>query len=257
MTDTNRLNIIPGAKNVGFDNFGELLATGSFYTPLLRTLLFVATSVGLKVFVGFAFAAFFNSEFIRFKKVFWALLLIPWALPWLLSVVVWKGMFSVEFGAINQIFGSIGLPAVNWLHDVTNAFIAYNIVEVWLAYPFMMSVILAAMRSISPELHESAMMDGAGSWNRLKHVTLPLIKKPFSWAIIMTSLTSFMAFGVPYLLNMGGPGRSNEFLMVYGYKEAFQLGAYGYAAAFMLLVFIVLMAITVILVKVSKLMEEE
>lgn len=257
LTNTSRLNLITGAKFVGFLNFQKLLVAGDFYLPLLRTLLFVATSVSLKAFVGLAFAIFFGLELIRFKKIFWTLLLIPWALPWLLSTVVWKGMFSIDFGMINQILGSIGLPPINWLHDTWNAFIVYNVVETWLAYPFIMSVISAAMQSISPEHHEAAMMDGANYWSRIRHITLPLIKKPFGWAIVMTSLTSFMAFGVPYLLNMGGPGRSNEFLMVYGYVEAFQLGAYGYASAFMILVFILLIVLTVALVKGANLLEEE
>jgi arabinogalactan oligomer/maltooligosaccharide transport system permease protein len=256
-TDTTILNILTGGKNVGFHNFEELIIGGGLYSPLIRTLLFLVTSVALKTIVGLAFATFFNSNSIRFRGTLTALMLIPWALPSMLSILIWKGMFSVGFGAVNQVLGTIGFPAVNWLGDTTNAFVAYNIVEVWLAYPFMMTVILAAMRSISPELHESAMIDGAGSLNRLRHITLPLIKKPLSLAIIMTSLTSFMAFAVPYLLNQGGPARTNEFLMVYGYNEAFSIGRYGYAAAFMILVFIMLIALTVILVRVTKLVEKE
>lgn len=256
-TDTTVLNLITGAKNVGFNNFEKLIFGGELYYPLMITLLFLVTSVALKTIVGLAFATFFNSNHIRFRGVLTALMLVPWALPSMLSILIWKGMLSVGFGAINQILGTIGFPAVNWLGNATNAFIAYNIVEVWLAYPFMMIVILAAMRSISPELHESAMVDGAGSLNRLRHVTLPLIKKPLSFAIVGTSLTSFMAFAVPYLLNQGGPARANEFLMIYGYKEAFSMGRYGYAAAFMILAFIILIALTVILVKVTKLVKEE
>lgn len=256
-TNTTVLNLLTGAKNVGVHNFEKLIFGGELYPPLMLTLLFLVTSVALKTIVGLAFAAFFNSNRIRFRGVLTALMLVPWALPWMLSILIWRGMFSMGFGAINQVLGTIGFPAVNWLGNTTNAFIAYNIVEVWLAYPFMMTVILAAMRSISPEFHESAMVDGAGSLSRLRHVTLPLIKKPLSWAIVTTSLVSFMAFAVPYLLNEGGPARTNEFLMVYGYKEAFSMGRYGYAAAFMILVFIILIALTVILVKVTKILKEE
>ena len=256
-TNTTVLNLITGAKNVGVYNFGKLIFGGGLYYPLMITLLFLVTSVALKTIVGLAFATFFNSNHIRFRGALIALMLVPWALPSMLSILIWKGMFSTGFGAINQILGTIGVPAVNWLGNATNAFITYNIVEVWLAYPFMMTVILAAMRSISPELHESAMIDGAGSLSRLRHVTLPLIKKPLSFAIVGTSLVSFMAFAVPFLLNEGGPARANEFLMVYGYREAFSMGRYGYAAAFMILVFIILIALTVILVKVTKLVKEE
>jgi len=256
-TNASFFNLIRGFESVGAANYEKLLFEGEFYLPLLRTGLFMSTSVFLKVSVGLLFAALFTSALIKFKRVLFPLILIPWAVPWFLSVSIWKGMFSQDFGAINQALQSIGLPAVNWLNNTWNAFIAYNVVEVWLVYPFMMSVLVAAIMSIPPALHESAIMDGASSWNRFRHVTLPLIKKPLLWATLMTTIASYMIFGVPFLLNLGGPAGSNEFLMVYGYKKAFFLGRYGFAAAFMMIVFAILAILVVLYSKKTKMIEEE
>lgn len=151
----------------------------------------------------------------------------------------------------------MGVPTVNWLNDTWNAFVAYNIVEVYLVYPFMMTVTLSAMESIPVELHEAAVIDGASTWERFRFITIPLIKKPFLWATLMTTIASYMIFGVPYLLNEGGPAGTNDFLLIYGYKRAFDLGRYGYAAAFMLIVLGLLVVLVTIFSRVSKLTEEE
>jgi len=253
LTNASFFNIMKEPAFVGLENYEALLS--GFLYPLARTVLFMLTSIPLKVLAGILLAVLFTSTSLKAKRILMPLALVPWAAPWFFSVLIWRGMFNEDFGIINRMLLSIGLPSVNWLNDVTNAFIAYNIVEVYLTYPFMMSVIFAAMQSVPLDLYESALMDGAGSWIRFRHVTLPLIKKPVFWATIMTGIASYLIYGVPFLLNRGGPARENEFLLVYGYKEAFDLGLYGYAAAFMMLVFI-LLTIAIAFLRLTRMMEE-
>lgn len=261
MTDTNFYNLTktgPGAPAfVGLANYQKILAEPALYRAIGLSLLFVITSVPLKVLAGLLFASVLNSERVWGKPILRSLAILPWVVPVVFSIFVWRGIFSSEFGAINQMLGAVGLPRVNWLFDPTNAFVAYNIVEVWLAYPFMMTVLLGAMQNIPPELYESVAMDGGGTWRKLKDVTLPLIKKPLLYATIMTSIASLTAFLVPFLLNEGGPGRANDFMMIYGYKEAFWGGRYGYAAAFMAFVALVNVLFIFFALKASKLMREE
>lgn len=254
-TDANFFNIMKEPKFVGLENYKTLLFEGGFFYPLIRTVLFMLTSIPLKVLAGLLLAILFSSSLVKAKRILMPLALIPWAAPWFFSVLIWRGMFNQDFGIINRMFLSIGLSPVNWLNNVRNAFLAYNVVEVYLTYPFMTSVIFAAIQSISLDLYESAIMDGAGSWITFRYVTLPLIKKPLFWATIMTGIASYLIYGVPFLLNRGGPARENEFLLVYGYKEAFDLGFYGYAAAFMVLIFI-LLTIAIACLKLTKIMGE-
>jgi len=260
MTDTDFYNItktgVDAPQFIGIKNFSDLVDTPFFYRAIGLSLLFAATSVPLKILVGLLFASILNSERVYGKPLLRSLAILPWVVPFIFSILMWRGMFSLEFGAVNQIFASIGLPAINWLFDATNAFIVYNIVEVWLAYPFIMTVVLGAMQNIPPELHESAMMDGAGMLSRMKKVTLPLIKRPLIFATILTSLASIGAFMVPFLINAGGPGRANEMMMVYGYKEAFLGGRYGYAAAFMVIAAIIYSIFIILSLKATKLTKE-
>lgn len=251
ITNPERLNF------VGVSNYQNLFGDPQIYRAIMLSLLFVATSVPLKVLVGLLFASILNSERVWGKPILRSLAILPWVVPLLFSCFVWRGMFTLEFGAVNQIFGSVGLPAVNWLYDATNAFIVYNIVEVWLAYPFIMTVLLGAMQSVPPDLYESAAMDGAGTWRKMRNITLPLIKRPLLFATIMTSIMSITAFMVPFLINEGGPGRANDFMMVYGYKEAFQGGRYGYAAAFMVIAAMICAVFVILSLWASKLTKEE
>jgi len=232
-TDMNFYNIGEHINFIGLSNYQKLLGDPHIYRAIILTLIFVATSVPLKILAGLLFAFILNSEQVLGKPILRSLSILPWVVPLIFSCFLWRGMFTFDFGAVNQIFKSIGLPAVNWLYDARNAFIVYIIVEVWLAYPFIMTVLLGAMQSIPPDLYESASMDGAGTWRKLKSITVPLIKRPLLFTAILTSISSITMFMVPFLINDAGPGRSNDFMMVYGYKEAFQGGRYGYAAAFM------------------------
>ena len=258
-TNANFYNIMGKYSIIGLENFQKILfhPNTRFYYSLGRTVLFVLTSVPLKVAFGIALAVLLNSAVIRGRAFFRSLLIFPWTLPAVLSILMWRGLFNMDFGAINKILMSIGFPAINWLNDTLNAFIAYNIVEVWLAYPFMMTVVLAALQSVPPELYDSAQIDGAGRLQRLRYITLPLIFRPLWFATILTSNASFQAFLVPYLLNGGGPARTNEFVILYGYKEAFQIGEFGYAAAFMVIISLIIMAFMYVGMKVGRMTSEE
>jgi arabinogalactan oligomer/maltooligosaccharide transport system permease protein len=256
-TNASFLNFVPGYKSIGLENFRKLLIEGKFFAPLLRTILFIITSVTLKVLAGLFFASLLSSPHLRLKRFLRPLFLIPWAIPWFFLALIWRGMFNQDFGLINQIIKSIGFSPINWLNNTWNAFIAYNVVEVYVAFPFMMTVTLAAIQSIPQELYEAAVVDGAGSWALFRNITIPLIKKPFLWATLMTTIASYMIFGIPFLLNGGGPAESNEFLLVYGYKKAFLMGRYGFASAFMILVFALLVFLVILFSKVTKLIEEE
>ena len=256
-TNASIFNLIKGSEFVGLKYYKDLLIEAKLYLPLLRTIIFIGASVPLKIFIAMLLAVLFNSKFVKFRQVLYPFILIPWAIPWFLSVMVWRGMFNVDFGVINQLLKSIGLPTINWLNDTWSAFVSYNIVEVWLTYPFIMSTIISAMQSIPKDFYEMAVIDGANPWSSFRYITLPLIKNSLLWVTLIQVIASYMIFGVPYLLNKGGPAGSNEFLIVYGYKQAFSLGRYGFASAFMILVFFILAILIILYSKSTKLIEEE
>jgi arabinogalactan oligomer/maltooligosaccharide transport system permease protein len=133
------------------------------------------------------------------------------------------------------------------------AFLSYNVTEVWLAYPFMVIIIVSALQDVPEELHEAAKVDGAGFLGRFLHVTLPTIKRPVLFASILTAAASFQQFLIPFVFNRGGPARANEFVIVYGYREAFRFQQYGEGAAVMILAIIIIGAFMFLNVKKGRL----
>lgn len=257
VTNQTFYNLITGAKFIGLANFEKLFSQASMlWHVLIITFVWVALSVSFKVLFGLGFASLYSSEKIKGKRILLSLMIVPWVLPGILTILTWRSMFLTEFGAINQLLHAVSLPGVNWLGVPTNALIAYVIVETWLAYPFMMTIILGALKNIPTEVQESAMMDNATGLRKLKHITLPLIRKPLAFATLMTTNTSFQMLGVPYLINQGGPARQNEILMVYGYREAFSYGNYAYASAFVIFAAVIIVLFGFVVLKASKLMEE-
>ncbi|ASJ05691.1 MULTISPECIES: carbohydrate ABC transporter permease [Thermococcus] len=245
----------PKLTFVGLDNFRWILSDEKFRSAFLWTWLFVLTSVTLKVLAGIFLSLLYNSSYVKGKMIYRSLLIIPWALPLLFSVTVWKFMFDPIFGPINQMLKSLGVQTLpNWINDPLWAFLALNIIEVWLAYPFMITVITAALQSVPDTLVEAAIIDGASYWQRIRHVVLPIVGKPIAFATILTSAASFQYFMVPYIYNAGL--FEDKFILLYGFRKAF--GAtphYGRAAAVMIIATLVLAVYMYVNVRITKLQE--
>jgi arabinogalactan oligomer/maltooligosaccharide transport system permease protein len=257
-TNMSIANINGGYQFTGFTNYQRLLTA---YGPkiqyvLYKTVLWTVVNVGLQVAIGLGLALLYNSKDLFGKKVHVAIAILPWAMPGFTSILIWYGMFRADFGSINQILNMVGIKGPNWLNGEWSAFAAYNITNTWLAYPFMMTVILGALQGISPELYEAATVDGAKSWHKLRHITLPLIRRPLLLATLLTTNTTFQQLNVIYLLNGGGPNGLNETVMIWGYKNI--LGNfYGLSSAFLGIVLVMVLFIGFLGLRVSRIAEEE
>ncbi|MFC6975207.1 carbohydrate ABC transporter permease [Halomicroarcula sp. GCM10025709] len=220
------------ATFVGLENYANVLTDPEFWNSFGVTWLFVATSVVLKIVTSLSIALVVTSDLVRGKRLLRSFIIFPMGLPPIFVITVWRGIFSsAQFGLMNQLLTSFGFSAVSWLSGRWTAFMAYNVTEAWLAYPFMVIITVSALQDVSEELHEAAVVDGAGFVSRFVHVTLPSIKRPVLFATILTSAASFQQFLIPYVFNDGGPARANELIVVYGYREALQFQEYGRGAA--------------------------
>ncbi|QCJ47342.1 MULTISPECIES: carbohydrate ABC transporter permease [Haloprofundus] len=220
------------ATFVGLENYATVLTDPTFWNSFGITWLFVATSVTLKLVLSISIALVVTGKRVRGKRFMRSLIILPMGLPAIFTITVWRGIFSsAEFGLANQVLRSLGMGTVSWLSERWMAFVAYNITEAWLAYPFMVIITVSALQDVPDELHEAAMVDGASYLSRFFHVTLPSIKRPVLFASILTAAASFQQFLIPYVFNEGGPARANELIVVYGYREAFSFAAYGEGAA--------------------------
>jgi arabinogalactan oligomer/maltooligosaccharide transport system permease protein len=252
---TYAVTILDGSADViGIENYVSLLSDSQFWTSFGVTWLFVGVSLILKLILSVTIALVLTHTRVIGKRYMRAAIIIPMGFPPIFSITIWRQMFSgARFGVINQFLANyndlvVGLantigasaPAllladvpITWLSSRWSAFFAYVMTEVWLAYPFMVIIIVSALQDVPKELHDAAKVDGAGFLWRFVTVTLPSIKRPALFASILTAATSFQQFLVPWVFNEGGPARKNELLLVYGYREAIQLNQFGLASAIM------------------------
>ena len=249
---------------IGMANFVEILAPGegadvSFYWTLFSTILWTVTNVVLHVSIGLGLALILKEPLLRFKRVYRVLLIIPWAIPNYITALIWKGMFNKEFGAVNQVIelvqGGLGMTpsGVDWLGGgFATAFTANLVTNTWLGFPFMMVVALGALQSIPGALYEAAEIDGATPFQKFRHITLPLLKPALFPAIILGSIWTFNMFNVIYLVSGGGPNNSTEILITDAYRAFAVLGRYGLAAAYSVLIFIILLLYTLITNRVTR-----
>ena len=234
---------------VGLDNFynilrssqGPVFAPLSFYFTLLITILWTVTNVTLHVAIGIMLALLLRSPALKLRGVYRVLLIIPWAMPSYITAKIWKGMFHRQFGAINALLALCGIEPVSWFSQFWTAFCANLATNVWLGFPFMMVVTLGALSRISPELEEAAALDGANRWQRFWKVTLPIVWPTLLPSVILGAVWTFNMFNVVFLVSGGEPDDATDILVSQAYRWAFdRTHQYGYAAAYAVLIFLVL-----------------
>lgn len=255
---------------IGLQNFAAIFrqATRSLGPVFLWNVLFAVSTVVINTFFGVFLAIFLNNPDLKFRNLYRTLLIIPWALPSIITIQVWKGFLNSNFGAINRSLALLDLPVLDWLGDVWPARGAILLVNLWLGLPFMMTATLGALSAIPEDLYEAAKIDGASAWRRVTGVTLPLLRT----ALVPITLTGFAFnfnnFGIVYLLTGGGPGyeggtstaRGTDILVSWAYNEAFQSQggyAYGLGSAISLLIFFITIAISLLNFRVTGALKEE
>jgi arabinogalactan oligomer / maltooligosaccharide transport system permease protein len=242
---------------VGLDNFVDILgdfnvaqrtAEGlvwnyqNFYWTLGFTLVWTVTNVLLGVTFGLLLALALNVKGLAFRAAYRVILILPWALPTYITALVFKGMFHKQFGVINQIFQIFGAEPIAWFDRPLTSFLAVLTTNGWLSFPFMMVVSLGALQSIPADLYEAARVDGATRWQQFKAITVPSLRPALVPAIILSVIWTFNQFIVIFLVSAGEPGRATEILVTQSYKIAFEQYRYGYAAAYAMVIFVILLA---------------
>ena len=245
---------------VGLSNFWRILTSDgygitdpmSFWFTLAVTIAWTVVNVALHAGLGLGLALLLRDPWMKLKGFYRVLLIVPWAVPNYITALIWRGMFNEQFGAINGVLGVFGVEPVAWFSRFATSFAANVATNTWLGFPFMMVVTLGALSAIPRDLEEAAQVDGAGAWTRFRHITLPLLKPALMPAIILGSVWTFNMFNIIYLVSAGEPDGGTEILISEAYKWAFTRQAqYGYASAYGVLVFGILVLYTLLTRKVT------
>lgn len=240
----------------GLANFGDILgdfhvfqrtAEGlvfdyhNFYWTLGFTVVWTIANVAIGVTLGLLLALALNTKGLAFRPFYRVVLILPWAMPNYITALIWKGMFHPQFGVINQILAIFGASPIAWFDKPLTSFAAVVTTNGWLSFPFMMVISLGALQSISADLYEAARVDGATRWQQFKSITLPSIKPALVPAVILSVIWTFNMFNIIYLVSTGEPGGATEILVTQAYKLAFEQYRYGYAAAYSVVIFLILL----------------
>jgi ABC-type sugar transport system permease subunit/maltose-binding protein MalE len=234
---------------VGLQNFIRLFSSDqasfidsmSIYFTFVVTVLWTITNVALHVGIGMCLALLLREPWLKLKGIYRVLLIVPWAMPNYITALIWRGMFDHNFGAINGLLKSVGLTPIAWYDEFLTSFAANLTTNTWLGFPFMMVVTLGALQAIPRDLEDAAAVDGATAWQRFRHVTFPLLKPALMPSVVLGSIWTFNAFNIIYLVSKGSPDGSTEILVSEAYKWAFERQyQYGYAAAYAMVVFVIL-----------------
>lgn len=213
----------------------------NFYWTLLVTVIWTISNVTIGVTFGFLLAMALNTEGLKGKAIYRVLLILPWAIPNYITALVWRGMFHPQFGVINQVLQMFGMQPVAWFDGVVSSFLTGLATNGWLSFPFMMVVILGALQSIPKAMYEAAEVEGANTWQRLRYITLPLLKPTLIPAIVLSVVWTFNMFNIIFLVSGGEPAGANEILITKAYKIAFENYQYAYAAAYSTVIFMILL----------------
>jgi arabinogalactan oligomer / maltooligosaccharide transport system permease protein len=245
----------PGWKTyIGWSNFRSIAKNPLVRQPFIRvfiwTIFFAAATVFISFAIGLFLAIALDKQGMRLQRLYRSILVLPYAIPGFLSLLVWAGLLNDQFGVVNRTF-HLSIP---WLFDANWAKVSCIIVSVWLTVPYFFLVSMGALQSIPAELIEAARVDGGGPWQRFRRVTLPLLLVATAPLLIASFAFNFNNFNVIFLLTGGGPaqGGSNvagatDILISYTYKLAIATGKgndYGLATAVSIIIFLLVATIS-------------
>jgi len=242
---------------IGLDHYVNILTDGDagLWDITVNTFAWTFANVFLTMTIGLFLALVLNRKKLRGKTIYRTLLLLPWAMPAYIGCLIWKGMFNYEYGAINHIYRAVGADPIPWLTHMPYAFWACVITNVWLGIPFMIMVFSGGLQSIPEDLYEAARVDGVSRWMQFRKITLPLLKPTIIPASLLSFIWTFNMFNVIYLITGGGPGGKTDILITYVYKAAFMDRNYGFAAAYSVIIFFMLLGFSISYMKINKRME--
>ena len=237
---------------VGLKNYTDLMAMPLFWQALRNTLYFVMLGGPLSAAASLAAALLVHSKLTRLRPFFRSAFFAPWVTTLVAVALVWRYIYHPQYGLLNAGLGLLGLGPVDWLGDPNWAMPSIILLSVWKNFGYNMLVFLAGLSSIPEELYEAAALDGAGAWNRLRHITLPMLGPTFVFVGVVTMIASFQIFSEPYVMTQGGPLKSTTTLVLLMYEQGFRWWRLGLAAAIAVVLFLLTLGGTLLQLRLRR-----
>jgi ABC-type sugar transport system permease subunit len=232
-------NLLITGAFVGSQNYQRLFSSLEFYHSLWFSFLFALFNVVFSYLIGLAFALFLNLDFPG-RGLCRVLLLLPWIVPAVVSIVSWKWLIADRGGLVNILLSDLHLGPIYFLSQSGWAMVAVIVIKIWRSFPFMMLSLLAALQVIDKTLYEAARIDGANSWQLFWHITMPHLRNISIIQAILMVIWSINDFETPFLLTQGGPSNATENLILLAYRYTFGRNDVGLGSAVALLTLVIL-----------------
>ena len=209
---------------IGLSNYWFLLQRQTFQAVIKQSVIFAVTAVILKALIGFLIAHLMSNIPSRRQRLWRGLLLVPWVIPLALSTLGWWWMFDPSYSAFNWVLNKLGFASIPWLGATWWARFSVILVNTWYGAPFFMIMYLAALKSVPDQLYEAASIDGAGAIQKLRHVTLPMMRNVISITVLFSLIVTFANFDIVRILTNGGPEDQTHVFATYAFQVGIQSG---------------------------------
>jgi multiple sugar transport system permease protein/N,N'-diacetylchitobiose transport system permease protein len=231
---------------VGFHNYTQALSNPAFWSAVKRTAYFTFVSTALELVFGMGIALLLYAP-LRMRWLFRTIVVLPWALPTIVNGALWRYMFNANYGVVNAALTQLGLIDAYkpWLSSPFGALNIVVLADVWKNTSLVAFFLLAGLTTIPRELYEAARIDGVSSWQAFLRITLPLLRPAIVVVLVLRTIEAFKVFDIIYVMTGGGPANGTQSVAFYTYQRAFsdELFGYGSALAYLIVLFILVLAV--------------
>lgn len=234
----------PVKQFVGLENYVRLAQDPEFWNSLLVTVLYALGVCVLCVVTGLAVALLLNAP-LRGLGIYRSIYFLPVVTSSVAAAIVWRYLLDPA-GLVNAVLAQVGVDGPDWLQNRWLALGALTLLTVWKNIGFNAVLYLTALQSLPHSIYEAADLDGAGPWQQVRHLTVPLLSPMTFFVVVQALITSFQAFDLVYVFTEGGPRGGTEVLGMFMYREAFQLGNFGYGTAIAFVTLFLVLGVTLV-----------
>lgn len=237
---------------VGLGNYIDLLQTPMFWKSLWNTTYFVVVGVPMSIGVSLGAAMLLNAPAARFKGLFRTALFAPVVTTLVAVAVIWRYLFHTSYGLVNYGLGHLGISPIDWLGDPNWAMPTIMLFAVWKNFGYNMVIFLAGLQAIPHDLYEAARIDGASRWKQFLHITLPMLGPVLLVVGVITVSGYFQLFAEPYVMTRGDPLQSTVSVLYFMFEEGFKWWNLGRASAVAFLLFLIILAVTSLMLRFGR-----
>jgi multiple sugar transport system permease protein len=229
---------------IGVDNYGAILSSDVFWKVTLNTVIWTIASTLIAFVLGFGSALALHRDFAG-RAILRAILIIPWVISAVAASYIWKWIYHSDFGVLGAVLVQFGFldRQPNFIDNVNSVLPSLIVVNIWREFPFAMIMLMAGLQTVPEQLLRAAKVDGASAWQRFWHVTFPHLRGVSTVTILLLAVANFNSFIIPWIMTGGGPSNASHIWITHIYELAFGRQRWGVAAAYSVLLFIILMVL--------------